>query len=321
MAQQLLLHSIQNGNIEEAALLLQRGHAKVDATAAPSLPSKFGALIGLKTVQNREEARAADYLDQSQAAYARLRAMNAVPARPLGLVARGPVIDRLQTIGRLPQAIKAYERLAAKGEAQLKDEQLVKLKRHSREDGAFWPTSSTPLHAACRAGNLNMVRLLLEHNADPNACEIVPVGGAAPLHLAVEHDFLSIVEMLLRAGASTLSQNARGLTPLHVAAQEGRAEITRLLLDHGADPNLRDFTGHNPAWWAKEFQHRDVLDIYTKIQVQPKNITARERLAHAGAALSLRKKAKKKEQGRRGGSSEAPKRGGQATARSQSARR
>mmetsp|Transcript_179780 Transcript_179780/g.570205 ORF Transcript_179780/g.570205 Transcript_179780/m.570205 type:complete len:166 (-) Transcript_179780:107-604(-) len=51
---------------------------------------------------------------------------------------------------------------------------------------------------------------------------------------------------------------------------------------HGADPNLRDWAGFNPAWWAKEYRHQEVLEVYAAEQVAPSGITARMAMEHAG---------------------------------------
>lgn len=302
MAQHALMHSIERGDIEEVKMLLQKGLAKADATPpAPGLPSLFAAQLDKVPFQRKCKTPEPALQDQTLSAYSRLRAQGAVPGRPLGIVAHGPVIDRLTTIARLPQAIKAYERLAAKGETQIIEEHLLKMKQHGPEaSGHFHPANSTPLHAACRGKSLEMVQMLLEHDADPNVAEIARVGGATPLHLAVGADLLDITDELLRAGANVLSHNARGLTPLHVAAMEGCEEITRLLLRHGADPHVRDSTGHNPAWWAKEFRHGKIAEIYNEVAVEPKNITAREVLR----SFRVKKKPTAGESRRSGGASQ-----------------
>eukprot|EP00930_Biecheleria_cincta_P020555 TRINITY_DN15435_c0_g1_i1.p1 TRINITY_DN15435_c0_g1~~TRINITY_DN15435_c0_g1_i1.p1 ORF type:complete len:216 (-),score=48.06 TRINITY_DN15435_c0_g1_i1:113-718(-) len=162
---------------------------------------------------------------------------------------------------------------------------------------AMPPSNTTPLHAACRAGNLDMVELLLAAKAEPNMKEIVPCGGRTALHVAAKENFTAIATRLLAAGADPLIRDARGSTPLHIAAQEGQADVTQLLVSHGADPNVRDFSGFNAAWWAKEFKHQDVLEFYASIQVAPLKITATERLAFSGIRLKVapKKKAKGKD--------------------------
>eukprot|EP00927_Polykrikos_kofoidii_P068485 TRINITY_DN63852_c0_g1_i1.p1 TRINITY_DN63852_c0_g1~~TRINITY_DN63852_c0_g1_i1.p1 ORF type:complete len:208 (-),score=28.27 TRINITY_DN63852_c0_g1_i1:119-742(-) len=154
------------------------------------------------------------------------------------------------------------------------------------------PTNTTALHAACRKGNLEMAKLLLEVRSDVNACEAKICGGRAPLHLAVEGDYLSLTTALLQANADLFVRDSAGMTPLHTAAQEGRTDLTKILLSQGADPHLRDFDGHNAPWWAKQFRQNDVLEIYQDLHIDPRAITARERLVHAGVKSFARRKKK-----------------------------
>lgn len=56
----------------------------------------------------------------------------------------------------------------------------------------------TPLHFACRSGNLKVAELLLEWGADPNVQEKY---GFTPLHEAVENNHIEIIRLLLRSGA------------------------------------------------------------------------------------------------------------------------
>ena len=65
----------------------------------------------------------------------------------------------------------------------------------------------TPMTAAVRAGNMDAIRILLEHGADPN---------------------------LGNNGGKLLSQD----TPLSLAAYHGHLEICRLLIDHNADTDV-----------------------------------------------------------------------------------
>lgn len=95
-------------------------------------------------------------------------------------------------------------------------------------------TGETALHGAlCKAGRpafLYVVRLLLEHGADPNA-RTVP--GK-------------------ETGAFMRDVRTKGETPLHRAAAYGDADIVRALLDRGADVQARDAHGDTPLSWASE---------------------------------------------------------------------
>ncbi|CAE8641784.1 unnamed protein product [Polarella glacialis] len=177
---------------------------------------------------------------------------------------------------------------------------LLLEKGHVVPGMAMPPSNSTPVHAACRSGHLDMVNLLLQRQADPNKFETASCGGLTPLHIAAQADFSGIVSALLDGGADPIARDTRGRTPLRVAAQEGQAEVTWLLIAHGADPHMRDFAGFNPAWWAKEFKHQPVLDVYAQMQVVPLKMTATERLAFSGMKIKFAPRKWKKAQGKDG---------------------
>ena len=58
--------------------------------------------------------------------------------------------------------------------------------------------NESPLHIACRMGNVPMASLLLERNANPH---VVNVSGLTPLHYACRRGSLDLVTLLLSRGA------------------------------------------------------------------------------------------------------------------------
>ena len=82
------------------------------------------------------------------------------------------------------------------------------------------------------------VRLLLEAGADPNLADARFLG--APL---AEAGSAEIVDVLVAHGADVKHRNLHGWPALQRAAKDGRAPPIRRLLQHGADANLRDFRG------------------------------------------------------------------------------
>lgn len=80
----------------------------------------------------------------------------------------------------------------------------------------------TPLHFATRNGNLDLVRLLLDHGADVNAKE---QAHCSALHIAALDGYFGIVQLLLERGASVDMRNNRGRTPSDVASRSGEPEI------------------------------------------------------------------------------------------------
>ena len=100
----------------------------------------------------------------------------------------------------------------------------------------------TPLHWPAHNGYIEIVRLLLEHGADPTAQEINWIGGT-PLHWASERH-PEIVQLLIDAGADVNARVVRpgshhlGGTPLHWCARQKDdcAEVIDVLLNNGGDP-------------------------------------------------------------------------------------
>ena len=87
---------------------------------------------------------------------------------------------------------------------------------------------------AARKGDRPAVRALLQRQSNPNT----PSGdGTTPLHWAVQHDDVEMVDLLLKAGADAKTANRYGATSLYVACQNGNAAVVERLLKAGADAN------------------------------------------------------------------------------------
>ena len=80
---------------------------------------------------------------------------------------------------------------------------------------------------------VDMVRLLLEHGADPNICEN---DHTTPLHAVSSCGFLEAARLLLSHGAKVDEKDGKGKTPFQLAASNKHEEVTKLLVEHGAVP-------------------------------------------------------------------------------------
>jgi hypothetical protein len=95
----------------------------------------------------------------------------------------------------------------------------------------------TALHYACHHTNDDMVRILLDYNAN---VYLTTRKGETPLHIASRHNKQSVAQMLLEANANVNAITRMNLTPLHYAAYLNRDQIAMLLIARGADLSIRD---------------------------------------------------------------------------------
>jgi ankyrin repeat protein len=75
--------------------------------------------------------------------------------------------------------------------------------------------------------------MLLERGAD----------ASTPLHLASLQGHTDVVRMLLERNADAQAQNEHGSTPLDLALQGRHAKVVGILREHGVDPTAQDQQG------------------------------------------------------------------------------
>ncbi|GAM38990.1 hypothetical protein TCE0_034r10167 [Talaromyces pinophilus] len=114
----------------------------------------------------------------------------------------------------------------------------------------------TALYRAVEVYKLETVEILLHHGASPN--HVVQTGWT-PTLLAARLGNYEIIKTLVRNGADTQATcQPESWTALHVASQEGHRLVVRLLLDAGWDVNAQDAAGHTPLKLAKTAGHEAV---------------------------------------------------------------
>lgn len=74
--------------------------------------------------------------------------------------------------------------------------------------------------------------------------------GMTNLHHAVQAGDLGLVKSLIQSGATVNSRDKNGQTPLHYAAERGFIELIEVLIKHGADSDVLDDSGFSPFLWA-----------------------------------------------------------------------
>ncbi|KAM9742969.1 ankyrin repeat domain-containing protein 39 isoform 2-T2 [Menidia menidia] len=90
---------------------------------------------------------------------------------------------------------------------------------------ALTPGGATPLHRAAFCGRADVVRLLLQHRADPMLCDD---DGASSLHKAAEQGHEEVCLLLLEHCPALCSQrNKRLQLPYQLAQQAGLQELLK----------------------------------------------------------------------------------------------
>ncbi len=136
------------------------------------------------------------------------------------LVDAGPDLDVFEAAG-----LGAEERL---DELLAHEPALV----HARAADGF-----TPLHFAAFFSHPGAARLLVERGVDVGAVAENPM-KVQPLHSAAAASCGEVVELLLDHGADPNAKQQSGGVPLDAARQNGADDIVDLLIARGGDPKL-----------------------------------------------------------------------------------
>jgi ankyrin repeat protein len=163
---------------------------------------------------------------------------------------------------------------------------------------------ATAFLRASQSGDVPLMRLLLEHGADPH---IYTELGVTPLAVAAgigcvegvtsewsTEQTIEAVKLLLELGVDPNYQADTGRTSLHGAAHKGATEVVKILVDAGARMDIRDFGNTDNRGSAELAAHTwlpiDYADGLVRVGVQsaiPHPETAavlRELMEQAGLA-------------------------------------
>jgi len=141
---------------------------------------------------------------------------------------------------------------------------------------------ATAFLRASQSGDITLMRLLLEHGADPH---INTELGVTPLAVAAgigwvegvtqewsTEQTVEAVKLLLELGIDPDFQADTGRTALHGAAHKGATEVVKLLVAAGADMDIRDFGNTDNRGSAELAAHTwraiDYADGLVRVGVQ-----------------------------------------------------
>eukprot|EP00058_Branchiostoma_floridae_P003217 XP_002588705.1 hypothetical protein BRAFLDRAFT_131217 [Branchiostoma floridae] len=126
------------------------------------------------------------------------------------------------------------------------------VQRGTNINAKTYDVEETPLHVAAQNGLFDLVDLLLEKGADPNATNNE---GDTPLALActcTEGDsyYHNTVEKLIQWGADVNLKDKEKKLPLHNAARKGDHKLVEILVRKGSEINARDYFLKTPLFDA-----------------------------------------------------------------------
>ena len=122
-------------------------------------------------------------------------------------------------------------------------------------------TGQTPFYTAATAGDLDVMRLLLKHKADPHIPTFegtTPLMAAAGINWVFSQTYdegparlLEAVKLCHELGMDVNAVNSMGLRAVHGAANRGSDDILRFLVEKGATLDVKDKEGRTPLTWAE----------------------------------------------------------------------
>jgi ankyrin repeat protein len=254
-----LLYAARDGRMDIVGMLLDAG-ANVNERDANDIPPLIIAItnnhpdVALLLIERGADVNAADWYGRTPLwAAVETRNMDVDNATFANSIDRAPYLDLIQVL---------LER-GADPDARTKEVPPIR-RDFLRVTGSLaWVdfTGQTPFLTAALAGDVTVMKLLLEHGADPHTPTFsgtTALMAAAGVNWVFDQTYdegqpalLEAVKLCVELGMDVNAVNSMGLTALHGAANRGSDEIIRYLVEQGAKIDVKDAEGRTPMTWAE----------------------------------------------------------------------
>jgi ankyrin repeat protein len=254
-----LLYAARDGRIESAKLLLAAG-AEIERTDANGITPLLMAItnnhiaMARFLIEQGASIRAVDW-------YGRTPLWAAVETRNMDVdsstfengVDRAPVLELIRVI--LDKGVDVN--------APTKETPPIRRQMLHVTGDLSWVdfTGQTPFLRAALAADLEVMRLLLAHGADPKIpafAGTTALMAAAGVNWVVDQTTdegqaarLEAVKMCYDLGMSVNDANSMGITAVMGAANRGSDDIIEFLVSKGAKLDVKDKEGRTPLNWAE----------------------------------------------------------------------
>jgi ankyrin repeat protein len=254
-----LLYAAREGHTATLSRLLDAGadidgHEANDITPLLLATSNQRVEAALQLIERGARLDAQDW-------YGRSPLWSAVNVRNLYLhnATFEHAVDREPLLGLIRQLLER----GADPNLRTKESPPVRNQLQSATGSLEWVdfTGQTPFLTAALAGDVTVMRLLLEHGADPQISTIhgtTPLMAAAGVNWVVSQTYTEGPEALLEAvklcvelGLDVNAANSMGITAIMGAANRGSNDIIEFLVAHGARLDISDNEGRTPLDWAR----------------------------------------------------------------------